>query len=246
MLILHKFCTNSWILRKFLNSAQILEFCANSVQILEFSNSRIFHPTGFHDRISSNFLIISFTISGLEILGGKIPDQKVTEKCRKNCTEWQNFCQCSQAISEVHAVFLTPYKWILGLVLGGIFSSFWSRCGRYSYGILGKIKSFLLLFSEFFSKIEKSLLKSTKNVQFPPSSLEFVRYFLEKKVCWALFFSKFGLDIKIVRYWVGGINHTACTSLLIDVLGFPVRIDRWWIVFDALWNPEVRPFPGKY
>ena len=71
------------ILYKFLNSAQILEFCANSVQILEFSKSRIFHRTGFHDRISSNFLIISITISGLGILGGKIPDQKVTEKCQK-------------------------------------------------------------------------------------------------------------------------------------------------------------------
>ena len=87
VLILRKFCTNSGILCKFWSSKQILEFCANSVQFLEFSNTRIFHPTGFHDRISSNFLIISFTISGLEILGGKIPDQKVTEKCRKNCTE---------------------------------------------------------------------------------------------------------------------------------------------------------------
>ena len=112
MLILRKFCTNSGILCKFWSSAQILEFCANSVQFLEFSNTRIFHPTGFHDRISSNFLIISFTISGLGILGGKIPDQRVTEKCRKNCTEWQNFCQCSQTITflprEKHRIGLSP------------------------------------------------------------------------------------------------------------------------------------------
>ena len=37
-----------------------------------------------------------------------------------------------------------------------------------------------------------------------------VRYFLEKKVYWAVFFAEFGLDLKIVRYLMGGINHTAC------------------------------------
>ena len=39
-----------------------------------------------------------------------------------------------------------------------------------------------------------------------------VRYFLEKKVYWAVFFAEFGLDLKIVRYLMGGINHTACVS----------------------------------
>ena len=34
--------------------------------------------------------------------------------------------------------------------------------------------------------------------------------FLEKKVYWAVFFAEFGLDLKIVRYLMGGINHTAC------------------------------------
>ena len=38
-----------------------------------------------------------------------------------------------------------------------------------------------------------------------------VRYFLEKKVYWAVFFAEFGLDLKIVRYLMGGINHTACS-----------------------------------
>ena len=36
-----------------------------------------------------------------------------------------------------------------------------------------------------------------------------VRYFLEKKVYWAVFFAEFGLDLKIVRYLMGGINHTS-------------------------------------
>ena len=37
-----------------------------------------------------------------------------------------------------------------------------------------------------------------------------VRYFWRKKVYRALFFAKFGLNLKIVRYWLGGIKHTAC------------------------------------
>ena len=41
-----------------------------------------------------------------------------------------------------------------------------------------------------------------------------VRYFLEKKVYWAVFFAEFGLDLKIVRYLMGGINHTACNNAL--------------------------------
>ena len=34
-------------------------------------------------------------------------------------------------------IILTPYRWLLGLVLGDIFSSFWSRGWQYLYGIRG-------------------------------------------------------------------------------------------------------------
>ena len=40
-----------------------------------------------------------------------------------------------------------------------------------------------------------------------------VRYFLEKKVYWAVFFAEFGLDLKIVRYLMGDITHTACIAM---------------------------------
>ena len=39
-----------------------------------------------------------------------------------------------------------------------------------------------------------------------------VRYFWRKKVYRALFFAKFGLNLKIVRYWLVGIKHTACNA----------------------------------
>ena len=49
-----------------------------------------------------------------------------------------------------------------------------------------------------------------------------VRYFLEKKVYWAVFFAEFGLDLKIVRYLMGGINHTACIVISKGHVFFPI------------------------
>ena len=46
-----------------------------------------------------------------------------------------------------------------------------------------------------------------------------MRYFLEKKVYWASFFPEFGLDLKNVRYLLGGINHTACNANVLVVKG---------------------------
>ena len=95
------FANSAQILYKFSNSVQILKFCTNSVQILyKFSNSvQILYK---FDRISSQnfqrFHDYFLHIFWPRVFGGRNLDKKVTEKCPKNCTERQNFCQCSQTI----------------------------------------------------------------------------------------------------------------------------------------------------
>ena len=100
----------------------------------------------------------------------------------------------------------------------GLRSSF----GRYFF-------SFLVLFwpiivryfctkksiKRYFSLDLSKIMQNLQNLfSFSFQGLEIGRYFIKKKVYKTVFWIIFGLDVKIVRYLVGGTFHTECSTIL--------------------------------
>ena len=121
--------------------------------------------------------------------------------------------------SKVVAVFLTPYKWIWGLVLNGIFSIFRSRYGRYLYGIFWVDEgNFTAIFYGFLKK-EKMAKISLFCSNFVTISWDFEKKVLKYSVKCAnfhfrpinrtLFFGEKGLlGIIFCRIWTRPLKRT--------------------------------------